>query len=41
VKLNSAAAVALVDRNFVAKRYRRDERLDFVEAVLAPTQNLQ
>jgi hypothetical protein len=41
VKLNSAAAVALVEGNFVAKGYRRDERLDFVEAVLASTQNLQ
>ena len=34
-------ARALLDLDFVTKRNRRDERLDFVKAIAAPTENFQ
>src|SRR5437660_2778698 len=40
-KLDSLFGIALVDPNLVVKRNRRDERLDFVEAIVAASQNFQ
>src|SRR5947208_11481892 len=40
-KLDSLFGIALVDPNLVEKLNRRDERLDFVEAIVAACQNFQ